>query len=243
MFYYIRFLKKLQCPQTLASVQILPYNICMDKTITYIVTGCTGYVGNVLTKKLLDEGCRVVGLARSREKAQRIFGEHAPTLVYGDISDCNALDALFAGDGPFVVIHTIAKVTIGEGSRRELYNVTVEGTREVTARCITHHARLLHISSTEALGGIFDEDVTYEYARKTTLDDMKLCGVEVKDVIIEQEWYYCPHVYAEEYANGRYDKVEAKQGQRGTYYAGEVMSLGDMEETVEYSKDLVDRFF
>ncbi len=88
-----------------------------------------------------------------------------------------------------------------------------------------------------------DEDVTYEYARKTTLDDMKLCGVEVKDVIIEQEWYYCPHVYAEEYANGRYDKVEAKQGQRGTYYAGEVMSFGDMEETVEYSKDLVDRFF
>lgn len=161
MFYYIRFLKKLQCPQTLASVQILPYNICMDKTITYIVTGCTGYVGNVLTKKLLDEGCRVVGLARSREKAQRIFGERAPTLVYGDISDGNALDALFAGDGPFVVIHTIAKVTIGEGSRRELYNVTVEGTREVTARCITHHARLLHISSTEALGGIFDEDVTY----------------------------------------------------------------------------------
>ena len=33
------------------------------------------------------------------------------------------------------------------------------------------------------------------------------------------------------------------QGQRGTYYAGEVMSFGDMEETVEYSKDLVRRFF
>lgn len=35
----------------------------MDKNITYIVTGCTGYVGNVITKKLLSEGCNVIGLA------------------------------------------------------------------------------------------------------------------------------------------------------------------------------------
>ena len=28
-----------------------------------------------------------------------------------------------------------------------------------------------------------------------------------------------------------------------TFYAGEVMAFGDMEETVEYSRDLVRRFF
>ncbi len=33
------------------------------------------------------------------------------------------------------------------------------------------------------------------------------------------------------------------QGQKNTYYAGEIMSFGDMEETVEYSRDLVRRFF
>ena len=33
------------------------------------------------------------------------------------------------------------------------------------------------------------------------------------------------------------------QGRDNTYYAGEVMSFGDMEETVEYSRDLVRRFF
>ena len=33
------------------------------------------------------------------------------------------------------------------------------------------------------------------------------------------------------------------QGKDNTFYAGEVMAFGDMEETVEYSRDLVRRFF
>ncbi len=148
-------------PKKLAPQRAAVYNRNMDMQATYIVTGCTGYVGNVLTKKLLAEGCRVRGLARSREKAARIFGDNAPALVFGDIADDAALDALFAGEGPFIVIHTIAKVTIGEGSRKELYDVTVEGTRAVVAHCIKTHAKLLHISSTEAPGGVFDEDVHY----------------------------------------------------------------------------------
>jgi hypothetical protein len=33
------------------------------------------------------------------------------------------------------------------------------------------------------------------------------------------------------------------QGQKNTYYAGEVLGFGDMEETCEVSKDLIGRFF
>ncbi len=88
-----------------------------------------------------------------------------------------------------------------------------------------------------------DADVAYDYARKTTLDDMAKCGFPVKKVELENEWYYCPHVYSEDYAAGWYDKVEALQGQRKTYYTGEVLSFGDMEETTEASKDLIGRFF
>ena len=75
------------------------------------------------------------------------------------------------------------------------------------------------------------------------LEDMKICGPEVDKVIFENSWYYFPHVYSEDYANGWYDKVEAMQGQKNTYYAGEIMSFGDMEETATYSKTLVERFF
>lgn len=87
------------------------------------------------------------------------------------------------------------------------------------------------------------EDVTYDYTRKTTLDDMALCGCPVKKVEIEEESYYCPHVSCADYAAGWYDKVDAMQGKDNTYYAGEVMAFGDMEETCEASKDLIGRFF
>ena len=87
------------------------------------------------------------------------------------------------------------------------------------------------------------EDVPYEKAKQMTLDDMAKCGKKVEKVERVDDWYYFPHVNSKDYADGWYDKVEAMQGTDNTYYAGEVMSFGDMEETVEYSKDLIRRFF
>ena len=67
----------------------------MNLDYTFIVTGCTGYVGNVLTKELLRLGCRVVGLARSEEKFKRVFGDNGPSVVYGDIRNKEDLEKLF----------------------------------------------------------------------------------------------------------------------------------------------------
>lgn len=120
---------------------------------TYIVTGCTGYVGNVLTKKLLADGCRVVGFARSEKKAERVFGKNKPQMVYGDIASKEDVERLFLTAGEkAVVMHTVAKVSIGEASEKELQSVTVDGTKVVVEACIRHKAKkLLHISSTAAL--------------------------------------------------------------------------------------------
>lgn len=124
----------------------------MDKNATYIVTGCTGYVGNTITKKLMDEGCRVIGLARDEEKFARVFGDNAPEVVFGDICDEDALNRLFAGDGKFVVIHTVAYVSIGEGDENELFRVTVGGTEAILKVAMEHNAeKFLHISSSEAI--------------------------------------------------------------------------------------------
>ena len=87
------------------------------------------------------------------------------------------------------------------------------------------------------------EDVSFEEAKKTTLADMTKCGLPVEKTERIDDWYYFPHVGSKDYADGWYEKVEAMQGKDNTYYAGEVMSFGDMEETVEYSRDLVRRFF
>ncbi len=125
----------------------------MYQEYTYIVTGCTGYVGNVFTKKLLADGCKVIGFARSEKKAERVFGENKPQMVYGDITKKEDVERLFAkANENVVVVHTVAKVSIGEASEQELQSVTVDGTKRVVEACLAKKVRkLLHISSTEAL--------------------------------------------------------------------------------------------
>ena len=87
------------------------------------------------------------------------------------------------------------------------------------------------------------EEIPYEECRQMVQDDLKIMKNPAKEVINEWSVYYFPHVFSEDYAAGWYDKVEAMQGKYDTYYAGEVMSFGDMDETAEYSRELVERFF
>lgn len=124
----------------------------MNNEFTYIVTGCTGYVGNMITKALIKDGHNVIGLARSEEKVKRVFRDNAPTIVYGDIRCMDDLEKLFVGDKPFVVFHTVAYVSIGEGDQKELYDVTVGGTQNMIDVALNHKIhKFFHISSTEAL--------------------------------------------------------------------------------------------
>ncbi len=122
------------------------------KDCTYIVTGCTGYVGNVLTKKLLADGCRVIGFAKDRDKFDRVYKDVLPEVVFGDIRNTADIEKLFKFDGEKVVIHTVAYVSIGEGDKKELFDVTVGGTENMLSVAKKHNvAKFLHISSTEAL--------------------------------------------------------------------------------------------
>lgn len=124
----------------------------MKNDVTYIVTGCTGYVGNVITKKLLNEGCRVIGLARDEEKFKRVFEDKKPNVVYGDIRNTDDLEKLFVGEAPFVVFNTVAYVSIGEGDKKELYDVTVGGAENIINVSLKHNVyKFFHISSTEAI--------------------------------------------------------------------------------------------
>lgn len=87
------------------------------------------------------------------------------------------------------------------------------------------------------------KEVPYDECRKMVLDDLKTMRNPASNVVNEWSVYYFPHVFSADYAAGWYDKVEAMQGKYDTYYAGEVMSFGDMDETAEYSRELVERFF
>ena len=87
------------------------------------------------------------------------------------------------------------------------------------------------------------KEIPYDTCRKMVLDDLKTMHNPASKVVNEWSVYYFPHVFSKDYADGWYDKVEAMQGKYDTYYAGEIMSFGDMDETAEYSRELVERFF
>ena len=87
------------------------------------------------------------------------------------------------------------------------------------------------------------EEIPYEECKQMVLDDLKTMKNPATNVVNEKSWYYFPHVFSDDYAAGWYDDVEAMQGKYDTYYAGEIMSFGDMDETAEYSRELVERFF
>ena len=87
------------------------------------------------------------------------------------------------------------------------------------------------------------EEIPYEKCRARVLKDLETMGNPASNVVNEWSVYYFPHVFTNAYKDGWYDKVEAMQGKYDTYYAGEIMSFGDMDETCEYSRELVERFF
>jgi predicted NAD/FAD-binding protein len=56
-------------------------------------------------------------------------------------------------------------------------------------------------------------------------------------------WRYFPHVGPELMAAGYFDRLEALQGGRNTWFAGSLLSFETVEDVVAYSKRLVERFF
>ena len=73
--------------------------------------------------------------------------------------------------------------------------------------------------------------------------ELGLFGLEASEGISEKVISGMPFVPCPDYADGWYDRLEALQGQRGTYYSGEILSAGSLEDACAASRDLVGRFF
>lgn len=63
------------------------------------------------------------------------------------------------------------------------------------------------------------------------------------DYYTYDKWPYFPHVTSEVMQAGFYDRLEALQGQRKTFYVGGLLNFELVETIVEYSKSLVEKNF
>jgi len=124
-------------------------------TKVFIVTGATGFVGNHVVKALESRGHIVVAMARDQQKAGRALSSTRSKIVYGSILNPNDIEKAFSfyKDAQYCFIHTASHVYLGKSKKTlsEMYDCNINGTKNVIEACKKHRARLLYISSVEAI--------------------------------------------------------------------------------------------
>ncbi len=114
-----------------------------------VVTGATGYVGNVLLRSLAAEGETGLRALVRPGRSTAAIADLDVELVEGDILDYDSLVAAFRGAD--VVFHTAGVVSITSGGYKKLHETNVVGTRNILAACREAGVgRLVYTSSVHA---------------------------------------------------------------------------------------------
>ncbi|MGM1387822.1 GDP-mannose 4,6-dehydratase [Bacillus cereus group sp. BceL293] len=93
----------------------------LDNSKVYLITGAAGFVGYFLSKKLLEQGCQVIGidnindyydvnLKYARLENLKPYGNF--TFIKGDISDKDEIDKLFEEYKPNIVVNLAAQAGV-----------------------------------------------------------------------------------------------------------------------------------
>ena len=117
----------------------------------YLVTGAAGHLGSTLVRKLTARGNTVRGLILPNEQAIR---NARVTYYKGDVRSRESLLPLFENteDAEVIVIHAAGIVDISEHVSPALYDVNVNGTRNIIALCREKNVkRLVYVSSVHAI--------------------------------------------------------------------------------------------
>ena len=130
-----------------------------------LVTGATGHIGNVLIRKLLDQGEKVRALLWRDEDTSPLKGLDVEQLE-GDVLDPASLEP--AMHGVETVFHLAGVISIMPGKNPLVWKVNVEGTRNVLeAARRTGIRRLVYTSSIHAIaraphGVAMDESLGFD---------------------------------------------------------------------------------
>lgn len=90
-------------------------------TKIYIITGSAGFIGFYLSKKLLDQGCQVIGIDNLNDyydvnlkhaRLEQLEPYENFTFIKGDISDKEQLTSVFKEHNPDIVVNLAAQAGV-----------------------------------------------------------------------------------------------------------------------------------
>ena len=114
------------------------------------VTGATGFIGSNVVRALLKRGVKVCALVRPNANRDNLVGLDVE-LVEGDLLDFDSLKRGMDGCGQ--VYHVGALYSFWARPRRLIYDVNVEGTRNVLQAAMDRKMeKVVYTSSVAALG-------------------------------------------------------------------------------------------
>lgn len=117
----------------------------------FIITGANGHLGGTIVRMLSRKQIQVRGLVFGEKKEQDTENIH---YYNGDVRDIDSLRPLFLGceNMETVVIHTAGIIDISNHVSPELYNVNVNGTKNILQLCREYQVkRLVYVSSVHAI--------------------------------------------------------------------------------------------
>jgi UDP-glucose 4-epimerase len=119
-----------------------------------VVTGCAGFIGSVLSKKLVDSGFRVIGIDNMLYgyEDNLIWASNKPTFIFHklDILSESFIELVEKGD---IVIHCagIAPLPINQEYPMKSIHINVAGTANVLEACRIKGAKHVLFASTSAV--------------------------------------------------------------------------------------------
>ena len=147
-----------------------------------VVTGATGHIGNVLVRELLARGKKVRALVLPNEDLTPIANLDVE-IVYGDVTNREFLFSFFEKDD--MVYHLAGLIDIVDVPYEKIYNVNVNGTKNVVDACIKNGVkRLVYTSSVH----IIEPEKDKVLLEPTTFDDKNLVGNYAKTKAIATKY-------------------------------------------------------
>lgn len=143
-----------------------------------LVTGATGFLGQWLTRRLLDEGFEVRVLVRSRAKLEELEGLKLD-VAEGDVTNLASMEsACKSVEGVF---HLAGLIAYSKAQRAAMEMVNVQGTKNVISAIQKNgNARLLHLSSVTAIGASFTQSEILNENSKYNIKHLNLGYFETK---------------------------------------------------------------
>jgi dihydroflavonol-4-reductase len=152
----------------------------------YIITGAAGFLGNNIVRLLQEKNCEIRCLVRSKKKAVSLEGLKC-NLYEGDVTNIDSLRNIFMiePNEKLFVIHCAAIVTIKEEKDNNVYNVNVNGTKNIVTKVLETNAKLIYVNSVHSIP---EKENNEEMVEIDRFDSSKVVGQYAKSKAIAAQY-------------------------------------------------------